>query len=125
MHRECFQAIKSLRNNSDIVITKAGKSNEVVILDKSDYLIKLNIVLDSQKFEKIGSVKENNNTAKIEGSIQRRLLALTKKNMLVKSVYKHIRPFGSQRPRMYGLPETHKKYVASPTYSVYCRFGST
>ena len=37
MHRECFQAIESLRNNSDIIMTKANKSNAVAILDKSDY----------------------------------------------------------------------------------------
>ena len=35
-HRECFQAVKSLHNNSDIIIMKADKSNAVVILDKFD-----------------------------------------------------------------------------------------
>ena len=38
MHRECFEAIKSLPNNTDIVITKADKSNALVILNKTDYL---------------------------------------------------------------------------------------
>ena len=95
MHREGFQAIKSLRNNSDIIITKANKSNAVVILNKSDYLIKINVILDSQKFQKIGLVNENDNRATINGSIQCRLLALTKENMLTKLVYEHIRPSGS------------------------------
>ena len=111
MHRECFQAIKSLRNNSDIIITKANKSNAIVILDKSDYSTKMNVTLDLLKFQKIGPVTKNDNTAGIEGSTQRRLLALMKENKLAKSVYEHIRPSGSQRPGMYGLPKTHKKDV--------------
>ena len=71
----------------------------------------MNVILDWPKFQQIGSVNENDNIARIEGSIQRRLLALTKENMQAKSVYKHIRPSGSQRPRMYGISKTHKKDV--------------
>ena len=111
MHRECFQAIKSICNNRDIIITTAEKSNTVVIFDKFDYITKMNVSLDSQKFQKIGPVNKNDNTERIEGSIQRRLLALTKENMLAKSVYEQIRPSGSQRPRMHGLSKTHKKDV--------------
>ena len=40
MHRECFAAIRSLRNNNDITITKADKSSQVGILNKSDYITK-------------------------------------------------------------------------------------
>ena len=36
---------------------------------------------------------------------------LMKENMLTKSVHEHIRPCGSQRPRIYGHPKTHKKNV--------------
>ena len=105
-----FSSIKPLRNSSGIIITKADKSTAVVILDKSDYLTKMNVTLDLQKFQKIGLVNENI-TAKIESSIQRYLLALTKANMPVISVYEHIRSSGSQRPRMYGLSKTHTKDV--------------
>ena len=70
MYREGFQAIKSLRNNSDIIITKADKSNAVAILDKSDHLIKIYLMVDSQKFQKIGLVDENDNIARTKGSIQ-------------------------------------------------------
>ena len=90
MHRECFQAMKLLSNNSNIIITKKDKSYEVDILDKSDYLTKMNIILDYKNFQKIGPVNENDNTARIEGSIERHLLALMKENMLAKSVYEHI-----------------------------------
>ena len=107
MHRKCFQAIKSLRNNSDIIITKANKSNAVVILDKSDYSTKMNVILDLQKFQKIGPVTKNDNTAGIEGSIQLRLLALMKENKLAKSVYEH-NVWPSQNSQ---------KGRASPTYS--------
>ena len=93
VHRECFQAIKSLRNNSDIIISKADKSNAVVILGKSDYSTKINVILNLQKFQKIGSVNENDKTARIEGSFQLRLPSLMKENKLAKSVYELIRPF--------------------------------
>ena len=35
MHRECLSAIKSLRSNSNIVITKPDKGSGVVILNKN------------------------------------------------------------------------------------------
>jgi len=110
MHKECLVAIKSFRNNNNIVITKAGKSSAVVILDKSDYIVKMNIILgDNSKFCKIGPVVTKDNTAIIEGKIQRHLLELQKGNLLAESIYKAIRPSGSQKPKLYGLPKTHKK----------------
>ena len=78
-------------SNRDIIITKAEKSNAVAILHKSDYLTKIN-VLHLQKFQKIGPINKNDSTARIDDSIQRHLLALTKENMLAKPVYEHIRP---------------------------------
>ena len=50
-------------------------SSQVVILNKSDYITKMNSILDdSSKFEKLGSVEENDNTLTIEKRIQGRLL---------------------------------------------------
>ena len=51
------------------------------------------------------------NTAKIEAHIQRRLLQLKKEGLLPSNIYSRIRPTGSQRPRMYGLPKIHKQDV--------------
>ena len=63
---------------------------------------------DSSKFEKLGSVEENNSTLTIEKRIQRRLLELLNINIIQQSVYNDIRPSGTQRPTLFGLLKTHK-----------------
>ena len=71
----------------------------------------MHVILNSLKFQDIGPVDTHDNTARIEGSIQRRLLTLLKSEALARSVYEAIRLSGSQRPRLYGLPKTHKDGV--------------
>ena len=51
------------------------------------------------------------NTSEIESRIQSRLLQLHKDDLPPANLYDLIRPTGSQRPRMYSLPKTHKKDV--------------
>ena len=81
----------------------------MVILEKSDYVLKMGKILDdNKKFQRIGPCDANDNTAKIESKLQRRLLQLYNNDELPESVYKAIRPTGAQRPRLYGLPKTHK-----------------
>ena len=83
MTKECYQAIKSLRANEEILITKPDKGAGVVILNKEDYNNKMKIILnDSSKFLDLGPATNNDNTAKIESRIQRRLLKLKKKNLI-------------------------------------------
>ena len=65
-------------------------------------------LLTKYKFQRIGPCNANDNTAKIESKLQRRLLQLYNNDELPESVYKAIRPTGAQRPRLYGLPKTHK-----------------
>ena len=69
------------------------------------------ILQDSSTFENLGPSFETDSTAKIEAHIQRRLLQLKKDGFLPSKIYNSIRPTGSQRPRMYGLPKIHKQDV--------------
>ena len=73
MKKECrLQALKSLRSNNDILITKPDKGSGVVAMDKSDYILKMEKILhDTTKFELIGSSCNFDNTAKVESKIQR------------------------------------------------------
>ena len=103
MHKEHFQAIKSLRSNEQILITKPDKGSGVVILSKSDYIQKMgNILNDKTKFLNMGSVDQHDNTAKTEQKLQTRLLGLVNQTILTRDIYDQILPTGSQCPRMYG-----------------------
>ena len=109
---ECFRALNSLHSNENIVITKPDKGSGVVILNKNDFIDKmLGILDDPSKFKKLGPTSSNDNTANIKSKLQKRLLELFKEDSIPKSLYQNIRPTGSQRPRMYGLPEMHKTNV--------------
>ena len=71
MHEEHFQAIKSLRCNQQILITKPDKGFGVVILNKSDYIKKMSSILDDKtKFLSMGSVDLHDNTAKNEQKLK-------------------------------------------------------
>ena len=54
---------------------------------------------------------ENDNTAKTEAHIHRRLSQLKKEGLLLSKIYNRIRPIGFQWPRMYGPPKIHKQDV--------------
>ena len=98
MHKEHFQAIKSLRCNEQILITKPDKGSGVVILNKSDYIKKMGSILDDKtKFLNIGGVNLHDNTAKNEQKLQKRLLGLANQNILARDIYDRVRPTGSQR----------------------------
>ena len=100
IHHECFQDIKSLHSNKDILITKPDKDSGVVILNSTDYIAKMKTILcDSNKFICLGHVEENDNTAKLDTKLPKRLLQLKKDDQLTCSIYNDIRPTGSQRPR--------------------------
>ena len=93
MHKECFRAINRLRKNDNIIITKPDKGFGVVLLNKSDYIDKMNKILDDQsKFRRLGPVSSNDNTASIESRLQKRLLDLVKADLMPKWIYDAIRP---------------------------------
>ena len=118
MHKECFRVINSLRKNDDIIITKPDKDSGVGLLNKSGYVDKMNKILDDQsKFKSLGPVSSSDNTASIESFLQKWLFDLVKADLMPRWIYDAIRPTESQRPRMYGLPKTHKEALH---FALYC-----
>ena len=82
------------------------------------------ILEDEIKILTLGPSSEMDNTSKIESRLQHRLLQLHKDNLLPTSLYDLIPPTGSQRPRLYGLPETRKK-VCNSNHPVNDRFRAS
>lgn len=112
MYREHIKVIKALRENKDLIITKPDKGAGVVLLNRCDYVDKMGIILDdANAFVKLGPASTHDNTSKNELKLRTFLLNLGKKGSLPPNVYNRVRPTGSQRPRMYGLPKIHKQGV--------------
>ena len=59
LSKEEHLALKDLIKNKDLDIEKADKDNTVVILNKNDYISRMNVILnDSSKFQKL-SIDQN------------------------------------------------------------------
>ena len=85
MHKECFRAINSLQKINDIIITKPEKGSSVIFLNKSDYVDKMNKILDDQsKFKRLCPISSNDNTASIKSRLHKRLLDLVKADLMPK-----------------------------------------
>ena len=70
LREEHFKARNELRRNSDIVITRPDKGRATVLLDKSEYVVKVMVILnDSSKFVCLGPVGEYDSTVKIENQL--------------------------------------------------------
>ena len=105
--RAHLDALKRLRTNEDIIITKPDKGNGIVLLDKEDYVRKMtNLLSDTSKFLK--QEKGKDQTKQIEKSIAKLLSSLKQRNLIDSSTFEKLRPTGTIVPRLYGLPKIHK-----------------
>ena len=90
-------ALKDLIKNRDLVIQKADKGNTVVILNKNDYISKMNVILnDSSKFQKL-SIDQNkvlNHIVHMENRIIDVLKKLKKKKIISENKYEDLYPVG-------------------------------
>ena len=103
--------LSKLGKNDNLYISKPDKGNGIVILNRSDYVAKMeNVLSDSSKFV---SVNENcyKLTQRLESRLNKALLTLFKANKIDKATYDRIRAVGSSPGKLYGLPKTHKTGV--------------
>ena len=69
----------------------------------------LQILNDDTKFCQLCKLPQRDKTAYNERKLQALLLPLKKSNQINDGFYQQARPTGSERPRMYELPKTHKE----------------
>jgi hypothetical protein len=123
MLRKCREALGDLKAEESIVILKPDKGSGVVVMDRIEYNMKMTTILnDTTKFERLGPVERHDNTAKVEMDLRGFLVTLVKNKQLPKDVQDDVRPVGSQRPRLYGLPKTHK--LGTPLRPILSMTGS-
>ena len=103
------KALSILRRNKDIVILKPDKGNGVVILNKTDYINKVESLLSDKS--KFGPTKEDDPLKQVN-FLQEKLRVLLRKlkdkGSISSQQYDLVYPQGSQLGVMYGSPKIHK-----------------
>ena len=100
-----FELLCKLKNENNLVIQKAEKSNAIVILDKDSYLKSIEILLkDSSKFKKILVTldKDLNHVINSEKRVTDLLKNLKNKKKISEEMYNKLRPVGSKPGKFYG-----------------------
>ncbi|KYN10015.1 hypothetical protein ALC57_17849, partial [Trachymyrmex cornetzi] len=94
-----------LKDNSNIIFTKADKGNLTVALDKNIYIEKVKTMLDDEDtYMKI--LKDP--TSKINNNLKQLLAGWKKQNYVLELIYKQLYYSDGNIPRAYALPKVHK-----------------
>ena len=81
--REHIKALRELKRNTEIIITKPDKGRAVVILSKADHCAKMATILDDRtKFECLVPSESADYNKKWEDELQKHLARLTKTKQL-------------------------------------------
>ena len=103
--------LKELRNNNDLIITRPDKGSVIVFMNRKDYVSKMEYILDNpNKFYKDPCPRDN--TEFIEQQLIKMLKQLLNTSVINQEMFGKLKPSGSNLPRLYGLPKTHKQGVS-------------
>ena len=111
LSREEVNALNNLVKNKDLLIQKADKGNNVVILNRRDYISKLSKILeDNSKFKRVNieEGKALNHLIHMEERIIRLLKSLEDEGEIFKKEKNDLYPSGSQPVVLHGLAKIHK-----------------
>ena len=110
--KEEVRALNSLVKYKDVVIQKVDKGNNIVILNRSDYVSKLNKMLeDISKFKRmnIEEGKALNHLIHMEERIIRLLKSLESQGKISEKEKTNLYPSGSKPGVLHGLAKIHKE----------------
>ncbi|CAF2145990.1 unnamed protein product [Rotaria magnacalcarata] len=111
---EEFIALKKLKNNQDIIISKADKGNAIVILDKKDYIEKIHEILKLKQF----ITSHESSLIRKEKAMNAYLSILKKEKVIEKALFYQLHSTSSSLAVLYGQPKIHKlNYPLRPIIS--------
>ena len=121
-HKSLISSLRELSKDKNIVITKPDKGTGVVLLNKDDYLSKMNDILqDSSKFT-LYDHDLYKTIIKYEDKHNRIIDQLFKDKVIDADTKNRLRSSGSRPGVMYGLPKIHK--TGSPMRPILSTSGS-
>ena len=107
--RKDLNILKTLSKRDDLVITRPDKGKGTVLLNKIEYIEKIEAILeDDRKFQKIGTPTFSA-IFRVEDRINRFLKYLKDNSIITQETYQLLYCTGSSYGVMYGLPKIHKE----------------
>ena len=104
-----IDVLKNLAVDKSLYINRPDKGRGVVILNKSDYISKMEDILkDSSKFEKSSSLPFSL-ALSTEDKVNRTLAKMKKLSLITDDVYRNVYSTGSSPGVLYGLTKVHKE----------------
>lgn len=114
--KEDFQILKKLSHLKDIILCRPDKGRGFVLLNRDDYIRKMNSILsDSTKFCEIG-LPEFSIIFKIEDKINRTLKKLKDESIISNQTYQSLYSSGSSFSVLYGFLRYIKKMFPSARF---------
>ena len=121
MDKEERAALKTLRQDKNIVVLPADKGNATVVMDSARYEEKVTSLLEDPIYKRV----KRDPTAATERKVLKEVRELEKKELIPRNLGTRIKPSASKSPKLYGLPKIHKtnmpmrpivSCIGSPTY---------
>ena len=106
--KEEWKAIKELRSDKDHLVVTADKGVALVVIDKKDYILKMNQLLEDKNTYRLLKMDPTNKHKNRLINILRRIKS---EGRLEEGTYKKMHPTGASSPKLYGLPKIHKKEI--------------
>ena len=106
LNSEETKALKELRNDQNLVISKADKGNTTVVMDKTDYDMRLLTMLeDNTTYQQL----QKDPTPNTEKTVNEFVFQLVADNKITKIQSCRLKSSNGRAPVLYGLPKLHKK----------------
>ena len=105
LRKDVFNALITLKKDTDRIVLSADKGNCVVVMDKRQYHDKaLSLLNDKSTY----AVFNSDPTSKTQRNLNKMLLDLKKAGKISDSTYKMLYSSDGLCPRFYGIPKIHK-----------------
>ena len=118
LDKEQYKAIKTLTSNKDIMVRRADKSNIFVLMNRNEYIEKLNVILaDTNRFKKL-SLDSTDNLKRTLNDLIELANAKSQSNVFAKLVGQYNAGY------LYGNPKIHKSTTDPPLRPIISQVGT-
>ena len=112
------EAVRKLKEDDTIVILPADKGNVTVVMDRTEYQRKMQVLLEEGSYR----TSRGDPTSKLEKEVNKKLKELWTQGEIDKETYNRLRSSFCSTPQMYELPKIHKP--GTPLRPIVSNIGS-